>query len=148
KDLELLESVEKLYDVHEALNKGQVRVAELDLERVTAENARGRARLDRRLKIDELDLQLRLDRDKLERTSGVGSTARGEVAQVLSVPGGLVQEGAPVVLLHAPKAQRGADDTGLSSYDAIVFVQAGEGKKIEVKDRVEVVPATVKREEY
>jgi HlyD family secretion protein len=148
KDLELLESVEKLYDVHEALNKGQMRLAELDLERVTAANARGRARLDRRLKIDELDLQLRLDRDKLERTSGVVSPARGEVAQVLSVPGGLVQEGAPVVLLHAPKGHRGADDTGPSSYDAIVFVQAGEGKKIDVDDRVEVVPATVKREEY
>src|SRR5262249_9524087 len=59
------------------------------------------------------------------------------------VPGGLVQEGAPVVLLHARRPR----DAG-PSYDAIAFVAAGEGKRIEVGHRVEVVPATVKREEH
>ncbi len=63
------------------------------------------------------------------------------------MPGGLVHEGSPVVLLHAPRAGRGADDSG-PAYDAIVFVSAGEGKKIEVDHPVEVVPATVKREEH
>lgn len=146
-DLELLEAREKLYDVRDALHKGESRLAELELDRVTAENARRRAQLERRLKIDELLTRLKLDREKLERTSKVISPARGQVAQVLSTPGGLVQEGAPVVLLHAPRSGRGADDSG-PAYDAIVFVQAGEGKKIEPDDRVEVVPATVKREEH
>ena len=104
-DLELLESREKLYDVRDDLNKGQSRLAELELERVTAENARKRARLERRLKIGELETKLRLDREKLERTSRVVSPARGQVAQVQSAIGGLVHEGAPVVLLHAPKAE-------------------------------------------
>jgi HlyD family secretion protein len=146
-DLEFLESREKLYDIRDVLNKGETRLAELELERVTAENARERARLERKLKIDEVLTKLRLDRNKLERNSRVVSPARGQVTQLLNVPGGLVQEGAPVVLLHAPKAPRGNDDTGLS-YDAIVFVQAGEGKRIEVDQTVEVVPATVKREEH
>jgi HlyD family secretion protein len=146
-DLELLESREKLYTVREELNKGQSRLAELDLEGVTAENARKRAQLERRLKIDELETRLKLDREKLERTSRVVSPSRGQVAQVLATMGGLVQEGAPVVLLHAPRPERGADDPG-PAYDAIVFVLAGEGKKIEADDPVEVVPATVKREEY
>jgi HlyD family secretion protein len=146
-DLEFLESRKTLYDIRDDLNKGQTRLAELDLESVTAEYTRKRARFERRLRIDELLTKLRLDRAKLERNSRVVSPARGQVAQVLSLPGGLVQEGAPVVLLHAPKAQRGADDTG-PAYDAIVFVLAGEGKKIRVRDPVEVVPATVKREEY
>ncbi len=146
-DLEFLESREKLYDIRDVLNKGETRLAELELDRVTAENARERARLERKLKIEEVLTKLRLDRNKLERNSRIVSPARGQVTQVLNVPGGLVQEGAPVVLLHAPKEQRGQDDTGLS-YDAIVFVQAGEGKKIEVDDPVEVVPATVKREEH
>jgi HlyD family secretion protein len=144
---ELLESRKSLYDVREELNKGQTRLAELDLDGVTAENARERARLERKLKIGEQETRLRLDREKLKRTSQVVSPVCGQVAQVLSAPGALVQEGAPVVLLHAMKAQPGADDTD-SAYDAIVFVLAGEGKKIEVGHPVEVVPATVKREEH
>jgi HlyD family secretion protein len=146
-DLDFLESREKFYDIRDVLNKGETRLAELELERVTSEYARERARLERRLKIEELRTKLRLDGDKLVRNSRVVSPARGEVTQVLSVPGGLVQEGAPVALLHAPKAQWGADDAG-PSYDAIVFVQAGEGKRIQAGDTVEVVPATVKREEH
>jgi HlyD family secretion protein len=146
-DLELLESREKLYAVRDDLNKGRSRLAELTLDQVTAETARNRARLERRLRIRELTTRLKLDQDKLERTAPVVSPVEGRVAQVLSVPGGLVQEGAPVALLHAPKAERGADDAG-PSYDAIVFVSAGEGKRIEVEHRVEVVPATVKREEH
>jgi HlyD family secretion protein len=146
-DLELLESREKLYDVRDDLNKGRTRLAELGLDRVTAENLRKRARLERRHRIAELTTKVNLDREKLQRTSRVVSPVQGQVAQVLSVPGGLIQEGAPVVLLHAPKAQRGADDLG-DPYDVIVFVMAGEGKKIEVGNSVEVVPATVKREEH
>ncbi len=46
-----------------------------------------------------------------------------------------------------PRPTRGADDAG-PAYDAIVFVSAGEGKRIEADDPVEVVPATVKREEH
>ena len=146
-DLELLESREKLYDVRDDLNKGESRLAELELDGVTAENARRRAQLERRLKIDELETRLKLDRDKLERTSRVVSPARGQVTQVLATMGGLVQEGAPVVLLHAPRSGRGADDP-TSPYDSIVFVSAGEGKRIEAGDPVEVVPSTVKREEH
>jgi HlyD family secretion protein len=146
-DLDLLESREKLYDVRDDLNKGQSRLAELDLDQVTAENARERARLERTLKIGELETRLMLDRAKLGRTSRVVSPAQGQVAQVLGVPGVLVHEGTPIVLLHAPRDDRGADAAG-PPYDAIAFVSAGEGKRIEVDDPVEVVPATVKREEY
>ena len=146
-DLELLESREKLYDVRDALNKGESRLADLELEGVTAEYARKRAQLERKLKIGELETRLRLDRDKLERTARIVSPVRGQVAQVLTTMGGLVQEGAPVVLLHSPRSGQGADEPGLP-YDAIVFVSAGDGKKVEAGHPVEVVPSTVKREEY
>ena len=58
-----------------------------------------------------------------------------------------MREGAPVVLLHAPKSERGTDDEE-RAYDSIVFVPAGEGKKIDIDDAVEVSPTTVKREEH
>ena len=147
-DLELLESREKLYDVRDDLNKGESRLAELELDGVTAENARKRAQLERRLKIGELETRLKLDRDKLERTSRVVSPARGQVAAGAE----------PRWAGWSRKVRRwscctrpgpsAAPTTPASAYDAIVFVSAGEGKRIEAGDPVEVVPATVKREEH
>ncbi len=146
-DLELLESHEKFYEIRDELNKGRSRLAELDLDRVTAETVRGRARLERTLKIRQLETKLKLDLEKMKRTSRLISPAKGQVAQVLHADGDLVHEGSPILLLHAPKAGQGADDTG-PSYESIVFVPAGEGKKIEPNNPVEVMPATIKREEH
>ncbi len=147
-DFELLASREKLFDIRDDLNKSDTKLAELELEATKAENVRSRAQLDRRLKIKQLEWKLAIEREKMTRTSQVVSRFSGRVAQVLSARDELVHEGAPVVLLHSPKAEVGTDDEEELPYDSIVFVPAGDGKKIDVKDRVEVSPTTVKREEY
>jgi HlyD family secretion protein len=146
-DIELLESREKLYVIKDDLNKGQSRLAELDLEATTTDYARKRAQLERRLKISQLETKLALDREKLNRTSRIISKVHGHVAEVLSARGELVHEGSPVVLLHSPRADRGIEDAG-PQYESILFVPAGEGKKISIGDVVELSPATVKREEH
>ena len=69
------------------------------------------------------------------------------MTQVLGARDELVREGGPIVLLHSPKAELGTDDEELE-YDAVVFVPAGDGKKIDENDVVEVSPTTVKREEH
>ena len=76
--------------------------------------------------------------------SSADRTAR---SQRFSLRDELVKEGEPVVLLHARQGQNGIGDSG-PAYDAIVFVPAGEGQRIELGDAVEVVPVTVKREEH
>jgi HlyD family secretion protein len=146
-DIELLESREKLYEIKDDLNKGQSRLAELELEATTTDYARKRAQLERRLKIRQLETKLALDREKLNRTSHVVSKVHGQVAEVLSARGELVHEGSPVVLLHSPRVDRGIDEAG-SLHDSILFVPAAEGKKIGLGDDVEVSPTTVKREEH
>jgi len=146
-DLELLDSLEKLYVIRDNLNKGSTRLAELDLEGTKAENARGKSQLDRRIKIKQLERRLAIDRNKMTRMSQVVSRGRGQVAQILSAMDELVHEGAPVVLLHSDKSERGTDDVE-TSYHSIIFVPAGEGKKIELGNSVEISPATVKREEH
>ena len=137
-----------MYDIRDDLNKGDTRLAELELEGTKAENARAPAQLERRLKIKQLERKLAIDREKMTRTSQIVSRFSGRVAQVLSARDELVHEGAPVVLLHSPKAERGDDDEEELPYDSIVFVPAGDGKKIDVDDVVEVSPTTVKREEH
>jgi HlyD family secretion protein len=146
-DLEVLDSRQKYYDIMDALFKGQSRLAELKLDQVTAELARRRMQLERSIKIRLVETKLALDQQKLERTSRLVSHSRGQVAQILSGRDELVHEGSPIVLLHSPKEEQGTDDSG-PAYDSIVFVPAGEGKKIDAGDEVEVSPSTIKREEY
>jgi HlyD family secretion protein len=147
-DLDLLDSRKKLYEIQDDIYKGRSRLAELDLELVSAEIARHRLRIDRELKIRQLVTKLALDREKVNRTSQIVSPSAGQVAQVLSVRGELLHEGSPVVLLHyTQKEALGTEDAG-ADYESIVFVPAGEGKKIRVCQAVELSPATVKREEH
>jgi HlyD family secretion protein len=146
-DMELLETREKLYVIKDDLNKGQSRLAELDLEATTTDYARKRAQLERRLKIRQLTTKLALDCDKLSRTSRIISKVHGQVAEVLSARGELVHEGSPVVLLHTPRVDLGIAEAG-PLYDSILFVPAADGKKIGLGDDVEVSPTTVKREEH
>ena len=146
-DQELLDAREKKFTFQNDVNKTITRLADLDLEGTKAETTRQRAQLDRRLKIKQLERKLELDRDKMTRTSQVVSRFSGTVAQIFCARDELVKEGGPVVLLHSPKSEHGLDDAG-KEYDSIVFVPAGEGKKIDLGDAVEVSPTTVKREEH
>jgi HlyD family secretion protein len=146
-DMELLEAREKLYVIQDDLNKGQSKLAELDLETSTTDYARKRAQLERRFKIRQLQTKLTLDHEKLKRTSRIISKVHGHVAEVLSGRGELVHEGSPVVLLHSPRVDRGIAEAG-PPYDSILFVPAADGKKIRLGDDVEVSPTTVKREEH
>ena len=142
-----LKDRQQKYSIQNDLNNGYSKLAELQLTRVTSENQRTRARLQRRLEISRLETRLRLDQEKLLRTSQIVAHEDGRVTQVLSAVDEYVKEGAPVVLLSSLKTQKGSDDLGLP-FESIVFVPAGEGKKIDVGDFVEVTPATVKRAEY
>jgi HlyD family secretion protein len=146
-DFDLLKDLQSNYSIQNDLNNAHSKLAEVELTRVTSENQRNRARLQRRLEITRLETRLRLDRDKLSRNSQIVAHADGRVTQVLSAVDEYVKEGAPVVLLSSPKTEKGTDDVG-RPYESIVFVPAGEGKKIDVKHFVEVTPATVKREEH
>ena len=107
-----------------------------------------RARLQRQLELSRLQTKLRLDEQKLDRTSRIISHTEGTINQILTAVDQFVQEGAPIVLLSSPKtANQGPIDVDFP-YDSIVFVPAGEGKKIDAGNLVEVMPATVKREEH
>jgi len=149
-NLDYLKDLQQKHTIQNDLNGGFSRLAELDLTWLTANNQRRRAQLQRQLEIDRLGLRLRLDRDKLDRTSRIVSHAQGTVTQVLTATDEFVSEGAPVVLLSSPRQDvPGTDDAGAAyAYDSVVFVPAGEGKKIDVGNFVEVMPATVKREEH
>ncbi len=146
-NLDYLKDLQQKYTIQNDLNNGSSRLAELDLTQLTSENVRQRARLQRQLEVSKLVTKLQLDRDKLDRTSRIVSHTQGTVTQILTAADEYVREGAPVILLSSPKETiPGPDFDG--PYECIVFVPAGEGKKIDVGYFVEVMPATIKREEH
>jgi HlyD family secretion protein len=143
-DLDLLSAREKYYEIRDALNQDESKLAELELNNRKATSARRLAQLTRRQKIDELKSRIGVDREKYDRTSRIVCHVDGQVAELLTAPGEMIKEGSPIVLLHVPHP----DAAEQVAYETIIFVPAGEGKKIGVYDQVEVMPATVKREEH
>ena len=120
------------------------REAESEQDQTGTEASLPRAQLERRRKIRQLETKLALYRAALVRKSRIVSQFHGEVAQFLSGRDAMVREGSPVVVIRVPRTQ-GADRDSELPFDAIVFVPAGAGKKIDLNDSVEVVPATVER---
>ncbi len=143
-----LKDLQQKYTIQNDLNNGYSRLAELRLTQLTSENLRKRARLQRRLEISKQETRLALDHEKLHRTSQIVAHVQGTVTQILSAADEFVRKGAPIVLLSSPKTDPGTDDDTEHPYESIVFVPAGEGKKIDEGDFVEVSPATIKREEH
>ncbi|WP_165226952.1 NHLP bacteriocin system secretion protein [Aquisphaera insulae] len=147
-NFDYLKDLQQKYTIQNDLDNGQSRLAELELTKLVAENQRAKLKLQRQLEISKLRTKLGLDRAKFDRTSRIVSHGNGRVAQILSARDEYVREGQPVILLSSPKETGpGLDDVGLP-YESIVFVPAGEGKKIDENDLVEIMPATVKREEH
>ena len=110
------------------------------------ENTRAHAKLERRVKIQQLKTRLDLDRAKLIRTSQVVSQVHGKVVQVPVARGDLVHEGAPVSCCIARRARTGPTATPASTSRSIFVPRARA--RIDLADPVEVSPATVKREEH
>jgi len=147
-NLDYPKDFQQKYPIKNDFNTGKSRLAELELTRLTANNQRQRLKLQRQLEISKLATKLKLDEAKHKRTSRILSHSHGTVTQILTATDAFVRDGAPVVLLSSPKANAPGMDDLDADYDSIVFVPAGEGKKINELNFVEVMPATVKREEH
>jgi HlyD family secretion protein len=143
-DQTLREARENLDRIKDNLNRGESRLKELAQTRIGAENARHGAQLERRRRIQQLESKLTADREKLTRASSIVVRVRGRVDQFLVDRDEVVREGEPVILVHAPQEQTGL----IAPYSSIIFVPASEGKRINLGDFVEVVPAGIKREEH
>src|SRR5262249_33107367 len=109
-NLDLLESMEKLYEIRTNVDTGDSKLAELDLTWLSAENARDKAALQRRLELNRVETKLGVERAKLERTSRIVSPVDGKVTQILTAANELVHEGSPVALLSTQRIDSSADE--------------------------------------
>jgi HlyD family secretion protein len=78
-------------------------------------------------------------------TTQVVGTIAGRVIEIKVTAGSLVTQGASLALVEQSV---GADAAGDGRVQALIYVAAAEGKQIQVGMQAQVVPSTVKREEY
>ncbi len=140
-DSDALKSKSEADELESTIAANEAHLHEIAFTRLRDETVRRRDSLKRKLAIREAETRLSLLQARLERDSRIVSPYAGRVVDVMITPHGAVEKGAPVVLLYPV-------GTELSTLDAIVFVPAGPGKKIQVGDAVQVSPDTVRRQEH
>ena len=129
--------------VESGIGGTHAKLHELYYDRVDDDTRRRGEKLKRILGIQAANTKLTLLKERLQRDTRVVSPfpLEGTVVDLMITPHALVEKGAPVALLR-PLSQNERP------MEAIVFVPAGMGKKIEVTDHVEISPDTVRRHEH
>ena len=127
--------------VESTIGSNRSRLQELDFKRIEDETRRRREKLRRGLGLREAETRRGLLRDQLGRDSRIVSPYRGTLVDLMIAPHSLVEKGAPVALLRTSPG-------GSDPLEVVVFVPAGDGKKVRAGDRVEVAPDTVRRQEH
>jgi HlyD family secretion protein len=110
----------------------------LDIKLLELQNQRTQSLDVYRLKLVEADQKVRQLAHDLEETSTVVSPAEGTVLDLTAAVGTIIGERAPIARI----------ETGDKRLEAVVYVPATTGKEIRPGLRVELTPATVKKEEW
>jgi HlyD family secretion protein len=140
-DSDALKSKSQADELESTIAANEAHLHEITYTRLRDETVRRRDSLKRKLAVREAETRLSLLQARFERDSRIVSPYSGKVVDLMITPHGAVEKGAAVVLLRAV----GTDSSNL---EAMVFVPAGPGKKIQVGDAVEVAPDTVRRQEH
>ncbi|MEM9304988.1 MAG: NHLP bacteriocin system secretion protein [Pseudomonadota bacterium] len=134
----LLGTENQLAGARQALSRAQVRIAQIDSERLTLQR-NYRQQLEGRLnRIDQLEADLEELDNQIASTSMITSPYSGRVLEITTNPGDLVSAGLPILTLEASE----------TDIEAVFFVSAFKGKSIKEGMVVRISPSTVKSEEY
>jgi HlyD family secretion protein len=90
--------------------------------------------------INEAERELDSLRATSKFTTSIVSPADGRVVEIMAAPGSLVGQGTPVLNIERGNAASGIE--------AVIYIAAADGKKVQGEMIAEVAPTTVKREEY
>ncbi|MFO0909217.1 MAG: NHLP bacteriocin system secretion protein [Isosphaeraceae bacterium] len=140
-DLEALRSQSEADAVESAVGSTQAKLDELKYDRFEDQSRRKKDRTKRRLAIEQASTKLSLLSQRLERDTRIVSPYPGQIVDLMISEHALVEKGGPVALIRAHSETP-------PPIEAIVFVPAGLGKKIEVGHEVEIAPDTIRRQEH
>ncbi|MDY7094801.1 MAG: NHLP bacteriocin system secretion protein, partial [Acidobacteriota bacterium] len=110
----------------------------LPLDLLEAEQSLSQQIDDQRLRIQELDLELRELRARLEEDSVLLAPYTGRVVELMVGLGDVVSEGSSVMTLEAVSEE----------LVAVLFVSAADGKRVREGMTARITPSTVREEEF
>ena len=141
----LLDARVELGQGNEELARDQGALKQLDVDEDNQRNDRQRERLSLELKATTADRQLAQANERMNRIDVVTSAYTGTVAEMKFNEGEVIERG--TALLTLIPDDTGPDAGTKAPLVAVIFVPPTEGKKIKPGMPVEIVPATVKRED-
>jgi HlyD family secretion protein len=129
---------DSLFSVQHQISDNQVRLTEIISEKVKLARETQEKRNTRRKEIDDTLRQLREYETQRDWSTKVLSPYRGRVLEKLVERGNLVSSKDRIVTI----------ETNESAMQAVLFIPAGDGKKVNVGMQVQISPSTVKPEEF
>ncbi|MEM7586093.1 MAG: NHLP bacteriocin system secretion protein [Acidobacteriota bacterium] len=134
----LLGTRQQLAAAQQAITRSQVRIAQISSEETALERQVQQLQTGRLNRIDDLRRQLEEQEMKLASSIEVRSPYAGRVLELMTDAGNLVGPGARMLTLEALGQE----------VEGILYVPAGDGKKVRPGMEVRISPSTVKVEEY
>jgi HlyD family secretion protein len=134
----VLQARNNLYSIQSQLSQSQVRLQEIIAEEIKIARETQEKRNDRKKDIDESSRQLKEYQTQREWTTKIRSPYRGQVIEKLVERGNPVTEKDRIVTL----------ETEESPMQAVIYIPAGDGKKVRPGMQIQISPSTVKPEEY
>jgi HlyD family secretion protein len=123
------------------LEQAVLEIQQIEADTRKADFERQRERMKRGMQLEELQGTVAMLRARLERESQVVSRFDGRVVEVRAAAQTAVAAGDPILLVEPAGAEAG-------ELEAILYVSAATGKRIQEGMEVHVSPTTVKREEF
>lgn len=134
----LLSTQNQLARARQDLSRARVRLAQIESERMSLRRSYQETIDARQNRIEQLSAELEELESQLAATASVTAPYGGRVLEITSNPGDLVGAGVPLLTLESVDA----------AIEAVFYVSAFKGKKIQEGMRVRISPSTVKSEEY
>ncbi|HSN86020.1 MAG TPA: NHLP bacteriocin system secretion protein [Thermoanaerobaculia bacterium] len=134
----LLASEQRLNTAQDQLANARLELNGLELKGLDSAQQTGQQVEAREAQIRDLEIELRERQARLTETARIVSGRAGRVLELLVDRGDVVNPGTPLLNLEVVSEE----------LQAVLFVPASAGKKVQPGMRVRVSPSTVKREEY
>lgn len=137
----LLRTVQEHEQVKERIRADRSQLVQLNVEGLQASNQKQQDLVASRTRLNEAQRELARLENELRLQSEVVSPYTGQVLEVMTEQGGLVERGGRILTVSlAGKA--------VKNLEAVVYVPSLHGKKIKPGMEVQIVPSTVMKEEY
>jgi len=136
-----IETQESINAVHEETKKKQNDLKQLSIEEFQLENKKKREIRGADQKIKQTEMELNQALNKFENSSKVLSPYTGRILEIVKKEGETVVPGAPILNLEGVGGR-------VKDLEAVLYMPASEGKKVQLGMKVQIYPSTVKQEEY